>query len=405
MSGAILWRHVDQVFSPFTAPLWLHFVLVFTGRWRGLGRGRGRTWRTALIGCYAGFALLSVWSLGSAFSPGLYAVQRGGAWSVAFLAGLVVVLVVSLVLMVRHLRASVNLEELMRTRLVIAAGVITGIIGSSDLWDQWLMKAPAVSALGVLAATLILAAVVFRFQLFDRVLSTSVALYAGGLAVIGVAGYLAVVRLVGPSASLLIVGVTTVTVVLIVVMRNLVASFAESKARLQQLAAYGRFSAQMAHDLKNPLAALKGALQYLAEERAQGRLEGDEGGLLDLSVEQVDRIEVVIEKYSKLTAVEPVVEPVAVNEVVGSVLGLARFASDGGASGVGVKVRQEFAEGLPDCLLDRALVSTGLENLVRNGLEAMPDGGVLTVRTSAPNGISGARCFWTRSVTSHWRCR
>lgn len=379
MSKALVWRHVDMVFSPFTLPLWFHFVLVFAGR--------GRTWRLPLIGAYALSGFLSLWSLGSVFIPELDALQRGKAWSLIFLAGIVPVLSASVVVLVVHLRASVNLEEQMRTRLVIAAGIISGVIGSSDLWDQWLVGVPAVSAMGVLVATLILASVVFRFQLFGRMLSTSVALYAVGLAVLGVAGYLAVVRLVGTDASLLIVGVTTVTVVLIVFTRNLVASFAESKARLEQLAAYGRFSAQMAHDLKNPLAALKGALQYLAEERAQGRLQGDEGGLLELSVAQADRIEAVIEKYRKLTAVDPVIEPVTVNDLVCDVLSLARFAPEAGTDSV--TVRRDLADGLPDCGLDRALVSTGLENLVRNGCEAMPDGGVLTVRTSAPSGNGG----------------
>ncbi len=379
MTGALVWRHTDQIFSPYTPALWFHFVLIFTGR--------ARTWRAALIGCYVGFGVLSLWSLGSALWPPLYAWQRGGAWSIAFLAGLVPVIAASFVLLVAHVRASVNLQEQMRTRLVIAAGIISGIIGSSDLWDQWLWNARAVSTIGVLVATLILAAVVFRFRLFDRALSTSVALYAGGLAVIGVAGYLAVVRLVGPSSSLLIVGVTTVTLVLIVVTHNLVSSFAASKARLEQLAAYGRFSAQMAHDLKNPLAALKGALQFLAEERAQGRLEGDTGGLLELSVDQVGRIEEVIEKYRKLTAVEPVLRPVAVNELVRDVIGLARFAPEGGSDAV--TVRTELEEEVGECQLDGALVSTVLENLVRNAWEAMPDGGELTVRSASPTGNGG----------------
>ena len=40
---------------------------------------------------------------------------------------------------------------------------------------------------------------------------------------------------------------------------------------MERLATLGRFSAQMAHDLKNPIAALKGAAQFLQEEHAQGR--------------------------------------------------------------------------------------------------------------------------------------
>src|SRR5450631_4036966 len=39
---------------------------------------------------------------------------------------------------------------------------------------------------------------------------------------------------------------------------------------------------------------------------------------------------------------------------------------------------------LPVCLADRDMLASVLENLVRNGVEAMPDGGSVTVRTLRP---------------------
>ena len=77
------------------------------------------------------------------------------------------------------------------------------------------------------------------------------------------------------------------------------------RERLERLATLGRFSAQMAHDLKNPIAALKGAAQYLKEEHAQGRPWDDKGDFLDLLLEQVERLDRVVSTYQRLGRVEP----------------------------------------------------------------------------------------------------
>ncbi len=55
------------------------------------------------------------------------------------------------------------------------------------------------------------------------------------------------------------------------VIRHLARAAAERRARTLQLATLGRFAAQMAHDFKNPLAALKGAAQFLKDEAKRGR--------------------------------------------------------------------------------------------------------------------------------------
>src|SRR5439155_5801966 len=142
------------------------------------------------------------------------------------------------------------------------------------------------------------------------------------------------------------------------------------------LVTLGRFSAQMAHDLKNPLAALKGAAQFLAEEQRQGRPMEKHGEFLELLVDQVNRLETVVDKYQRLGRVEPMRTEQKINEVVQNVLALQRFASSGP-----VAVKTELADALPTCRIDRDLVAGALENLARNALEAMPAGGPLTVPT------------------------
>ncbi|MBX4421120.1 hypothetical protein K4H00_24235, partial [Mycobacterium tuberculosis] len=67
-------------------------------------------------------------------------------------------------------------------------------------------------------------------------------------------------------------------------------SFASQRARASELAMLGRFSNQMAHDLKNPLATIKGALQFLKEGRAQGRSMDAQHEFLDVMLGEVDRM-------------------------------------------------------------------------------------------------------------------
>ena len=139
-----------------------------------------------------------------------------------------------------------------------------------------------------------------------------------------------------------------------------------------------KFASQMAHDLKNPLASLKGALQFLEEERRRGRSLDDQHDFLGLMLEQVERLGRVADEYERIGRVEPVRRHVDVNQVVGRVVALEPFAAKGGIS-----IVTDLAPDLPPCDIDADLVARALENLVRNALEAMPDGGNLTVRTAA----------------------
>ena len=58
---------------------------------------------------------------------------------------------------------------------------------------------------------------------------------------------------------------------------------------LERFATLGRFSAQMAHDLKNPLAAAKGAAEYLTEELRRAG-DGANQEFAQLVVDQLDRL-------------------------------------------------------------------------------------------------------------------
>lgn len=159
---------------------------------------------------------------------------------------------------------------------------------------------------------------------------------------------------------------------------------AVERERTRSLATLGRFAAQMAHDLKNPLAVATGAAQFLQEEHARGNPLTEYGDFLGLLAQELDRMRRRIDEYQRLGRVEVRREAVDLNAAVASVLGLQSLAT-GGA----VKVRHEPGEGLGAVPLDRDLVESALTNVVANAIEAMPEGGELAVRTAVAASLGG----------------
>jgi signal transduction histidine kinase len=195
--------------------------------------------------------------------------------------------------------------------------------------------------------------------------------------------YLAVFGFADAMASGLVLGTVTVSIALIVASRRWIEDAAVVKDRVSQLATLGRFSAQMAHDVKNPLAALKGAAQMIKDD-----VTPRGAPLVALMLEQIDRLTRVVDTYGRVARVDLVRTPVDVNAIVRDVVALHALAP-GGAR----ELRIDLAEPVPMCRADRDMIASVIENLVRNALEAIPESGAVTVRTrvSADEGPFGVR--------------
>jgi signal transduction histidine kinase len=129
----------------------------------------------------------------------------------------------------------------------------------------------------------------------------------------------------------------------------------------------------MAHDAKNPLAAIRGAAQFLQQERAEGRSIDEQAVFVDLIVEQTERLERVLQDYQRLGRAEAQRAPVGLRTLLTELAEAQRAASS--AHTIEVEAAEDLAWSL-----DRDLVLGALENLVRNAREATPDGGRLVLR-------------------------
>jgi len=159
--------------------------------------------------------------------------------------------------------------------------------------------------------------------------------------------------------------------------------------RSERLAALGRLVAGMAHEIRNPLNSISGYSQHL---KGKFGLDTSEGKALDVIVREVDRLNRVITELLDFSRPrEPELESLDLNEIVRSThVLIARETSSQGVT---------IVEGLPDTqvmVMGHAdTLKQLLLNLSLNALQAMPEGGVLSIQT----GVSGTRPYLTVSDT------
>ncbi len=139
-----------------------------------------------------------------------------------------------------------------------------------------------------------------------------------------------------------------------------------------RLAALGEMSAGLAHEIRNPLGAIKGAAQVIQEQSD----DGQSSEFVRIIVEEVDRLNAVVSQF--LDYARPLQldrDPVSIGPVLRATVRMAD--TDGLPAGVTIDL--DLADELPPVPADVEKLRQVLLNLVRNGIEAMDDGGVLRI--------------------------
>lgn len=363
----IAFHTLDSVFTALSPPLVLEVVLAFIG-----GARRHRRPRLVVWAVFGGLALFA---LGGLSSPALDRWTDEPAWSILFILGFVPTFVFEVVLLGRYLRGTSDPQEKARARTVLAALAIGGSFSLSDVAHSAGLPAPYLGALGTVIAAALLMTLVLRLELLDRNVSARTSLYVLGMIVAFMAAYLIVLSAFTGQLAFQVFAACLLTLLVAAVARELALSVAESRARTQRLAVLGRFSAQMAHDIKGPLTALVGAVQVLD---GAGDDEATRKEFLGLVSDQAKRIGAIVDRYDRMARVEPRKTLVRVNDLVRAVARAHGVPDD--------DEHLRFAAGELECDADPALLESAIENVVRNAIEASNDARLIRLATRSSPG-------------------
>jgi PAS domain S-box-containing protein len=157
----------------------------------------------------------------------------------------------------------------------------------------------------------------------------------------------------------------------------------ERLAHQERIAALGRAAAQVAHEVKNPLAGLLLYSMHL-RGKAAGQLPEGELALIDKIVNTINHLTDTVNQvldFARPINLRP--RPSDLNRVVADVLQLLRPQLDAGR----IELRVELDEACRRVELDEPSMHSALMNLALNAVQSMHDGGTLTVRTRAGGGV------------------
>ncbi len=149
--------------------------------------------------------------------------------------------------------------------------------------------------------------------------------------------------------------------------------------RAESLAGLTTLAAGVAHEIKNPLGSMSIHIQLI--QKALAADTTDESLIqnhLDIIDEEINRLNGIVVDF--LFAVRPMdtrVEERDVNEILADVLELVKVELEQS----GIRCERELDPDLPEVMIDEKYMKQAFLNCIKNAIAAMPEGGVLRVRS------------------------
>jgi signal transduction histidine kinase len=149
----------------------------------------------------------------------------------------------------------------------------------------------------------------------------------------------------------------------------------------EQLVVLGELAGGLAHEIKNPLAGIKASMEVLLEEPS---FSGENRDVLSKVLDQIKRIEALLRTLLNFARPpKPHFMLADVNSVLDASIDVAlRHPLFSARDSNPITVQKDYDTKLPETMADPLQLQQVFMNLLLNAADAMPGGGIITVRTS-----------------------
>jgi two-component system NtrC family sensor kinase len=151
-------------------------------------------------------------------------------------------------------------------------------------------------------------------------------------------------------------------------------------AHTEKMAAVGTLAAGVAHEVNNPLGGVLTCIENLQADPSNEAMRTKYLALIRSGVERIQRTVAYLLDFSRQRPLR--LEPTSVNDCLRRVAELTAYQLRNG----GVEVCFGLQESDPKVMADRSQIEQLFLNLVLNALQAMPEGGTLTLQTGVSDG-------------------
>jgi two-component system, sporulation sensor kinase E len=150
--------------------------------------------------------------------------------------------------------------------------------------------------------------------------------------------------------------------------------------RAESLASLTTLAAGVAHEIKNPLGSMGIHIQLMQKllSGSESVKSGDISEYLDIVNEEVERLNRIVMDF--LFAVRPMDINLAehdLNALLHEIMDFMKYEIEE----AGVELSEDYQVDIPHILLDDKFIKQAILNIVKNAINAMPDGGELTIST------------------------
>lgn len=149
----------------------------------------------------------------------------------------------------------------------------------------------------------------------------------------------------------------------------------EQLLQADRLTSLGELSAAVVHEIRNPLASIKGAVEILEDGLVA---ESPRREFAEIAKREIERLNSLVEEFLRFARPpKPAISFADINEIARAVAVLTMQQ----AARESVSVEEDLTEELPHVAIDHEQIKQVLLNLTINGMQAMPGGGRVMLRT------------------------